>query len=344
MNAPSPRGLIWPLSVAPMMQVTDRHQRIFMRALTKRTLLYTEMVTAQAAVKGAREHLLAFDPIEHPLALQLGGDDPVLLAEASRIAQDFGYDEVDLNVGCPSARVASGNFGACLMKEPARVRDALAAMRAAVTIPVTVKHRIGVDDLDRYEDLARFVEIVAESGADRFIVHARKAWLKGLSPKQNRTVPPLRHGDVQRLKADFPHLRVETNGGVKTLDAAADQLRAVDGVMIGRAASDDPWIFADADRRFWGAANPAGSRGDVVRSLVPYAESLLVSGQRLHRITRHMLGLFAGVRGGRAWRRTLSEGGNQTGAGPELLLRALAEIPGDASAQEPKGGGAEGVL
>ena len=323
MSAPPVRGPIRPLSVAPMMQVTDRHQRVFMRALTRRTLLYTEMVTAHAVVKGDREHLLGFDPVERPLALQLGGDDPALLAESCRIAQDFGYDEIDLNVGCPSARVASGNFGACLMKEPSQVRDMLGAMRAAVDLPVTVKHRIGVDDLDRYEDLLRFVEIVAESGVDRFIVHARKAWLKGLSPKQNRTVPPLRHEDVHRLKAAVPHLRIETNGGIKSLDAAQEQLREVDGVMIGRAAVDDPWIFADADRRFWGAENPAGSRADVVRSLLPYAESLLASGQRLHRLSRHMLGLFHGVRGGRAWRRALSEGGNREGAGPQLLLEAL---------------------
>ncbi len=321
------RGRIWPLSVAPMMQITDRHQRVFMRALTRRTLLYTEMVTAHAVLKGDREHLLGFDPIERPLALQLGGDDPVRLAEACRVAQDFGYDEIDLNVGCPSARVASGRFGACLMKDPERVRDAIAAMRAAVSLPVTVKHRIGVDDLDRYEDLLRFVSTVAEAGADRFVVHARKAWLKGLSPKQNRTIPPLRYGDVHRLKAELPQLRVEINGGFKTLDAAEAQLEFVDGVMIGRAADDDPWIFADADRRFWGDANPAATRADVVRSLVPVAEALLASGQRLHRLTRHMLGLFAGVRGGRAWRRTLSEGGNRPDVGPELLLDALKVVP-----------------
>ena len=236
------------------------------------------------------------------------------------------YDEIDLNVGCPSPRVSSGNFGACLMKDSERVRDALAAMRGAVSLPVTVKHRIGVDDLDRYEDLERFVATVSESGADRFIVHARKAWLKGLSPKQNRTVPPLRHADVHRLKAAFPHLRVETNGGFKTLDAAEEQLAFVDGVMIGRAANDDPWIFADADRRFWGTPNPATTRADVVRSLVPYAEELVARGERLHRITRHMLGLYLGVRGGRAWRRTLSEGANRPDATPALLLQALEQV------------------
>jgi tRNA-dihydrouridine synthase A len=325
----SPRGLTWPVSVAPMMQITDRHQRVFMRALTRRTLLYTEMITAHAVVKGDRPHLLGFDPIEHPVALQLGGDDPKLLGEACRIAQDYGYDEIDLNVGCPSSRVASGNFGACLMKDPARVRDALTAMRSAVSIPVTVKHRIGVDDLDRYEDLVEFVRVVSESGADRFIVHARKAWLKGLSPKQNRTVPPLRYADVHRLKAEFPDLIVEINGGFKTMDAAEEQLAYVDGVMIGRAANDDPWIFSDADRRFWGDENPAVRRGDVVRSLLPYAERLLSDGQKLHRITRHMLGLFGGVRGGRAWRRALSDGPNRSEATPQLLLDALAMVPGE---------------
>ncbi len=326
MEANSQRGGRWPLSIAPMMQVTDRHQRVFMRALTRRALLYTEMVTAHAVVRGERDRLLGFDPIEHPIALQLGGDDPALLAEAARIGVDFGYDEINLNVGCPSPRVSSGSFGACLMKEPERVRDAVAAMRAAVAVPVTVKHRIGVDELDRYEDMERFVATVAEAGADRFVVHARKAWLKGLSPKENRTVPPLRHGDVHRLKAAFPHLLVETNGGVRDLDEVERQLEHVDGVMIGRAADDDPWMLADADRRLWGSPNPAGNRGDVVRSLLPYAESMVAGGERLHRLSRHLLGLFAGVRGGRAWRRALSEGANRPGATPALLLEALALV------------------
>lgn len=332
MEALSRRGLTWPISVAPMMQVTDRHQRVFMRALTKRTLLYTEMVTAHAVVRGDTPRLLGFDPVEHPIAMQLGGDDPELLAKAASVAEAYGYDEIDLNVGCPSPRVSSGSFGACLMKDPARVRDALTAMREAVSVPVTVKHRIGVDDLDRYEDLANFVDVVQASGADRFIVHARKAWLKGLSPKQNRTIPPLRYADVHRLKADFPHLLIETNGGFKTMDAAAEQLEFVDGVMIGRAAQDDPWIFADADRRFWGDENPARSRADVVHALMPYAESLVSGGARLHRLSRHMLGLFHGVRGGRAWRRTLSEGANKPDATPELLLQALAQVPDSAAA------------
>ena len=321
---PEPRrGPLAPLSVAPMMQVTDRHQRVFMRALTRRTLLYAEMVTAHAVVQGDRDRLLGFDPVEHPLALQLGGDDPALLAEAARIAQDRGFDEVDLNVGCPSPRVSKGNFGASLMKDPARVADAVAAMRAAVSVPVTVKHRIGVDELDRYEDLLHFVRTVSDAGADRFIVHARKAWLQGLSPKQNRTVPPLRYADVHRLKAELPHLAVEINGGFKDLDAAEEQLAHTDGVMIGRAANDDPWIFADADRRVFGADNPAQTRAEVVRSLLPYAEALVARGERLHRLSRHLLGLYHGVRGGRLWRRTLSEGGNRPDAGPELLLEAL---------------------
>ena len=230
---PPQRGCAWPVSIAPMMQVTDRHHRAFMRRLTRRTLLYTEMITTGAVLHGTADHRLEFCAEEHPLVLQLGGDQPEALARSAQVAQERGYDEVDLNVGCPSPRVARGNFGAALMAEPQRVADAVRAMRECVDIPVTVKHRIGIDELDSYEDMARFVEVVAGAGADRLIVHARKAWLGGLSPKENRTVPPLRYEDIYRLKRDFPDILVEINGGFRDLDTVAEQLKQVDGVMIG---------------------------------------------------------------------------------------------------------------
>ena len=329
------RGGAHPLSVAPMMQVTDRHHRVMMRALTRRTLLYTEMVSAVAVLRGDRERLLGFDAAELPLALQLGGDDPAQLAEAARIGEGRGYSEINLNVGCPSPRVQSGGFGAALMLQPRVVEAAVAAMRAAVQIPVTVKHRIGVDDLDSEADLARFADVLARAPADRLIIHARKALLRGLSPKQNREVPPLRYDVVQRLKQARPGLAIEINGGVKTLDDAEALLRgqggggagALDGVMIGRAAADDSWIFADADRRFYGeAANPSPTRRAAVESLLPYAEGLLARGERLHRLSRHMHGLMRGLPNSRRWRRALSEEAQADGAGPEVLLRALALV------------------
>ena len=244
------RGLPRPLCVAPMVDRTDRHFRMVMRAVSRRTLLYTEMIPVNAALGPAGPRVLAFDPRERPLSLQLGGDDPARLAEAARLAEELGYDEVDLNCGCPSARVQAGRFGVVLMKEPAVVADCVAAMRASTSLPVTVKHRLGVDSIDRYEDVERFVAIVAEAGADRFIVHARKAWLRGLSPKQNREVPPLRPQWVHRLKLEHPRLRVVLNGGIGSLDEAFVHLDAgIDGVMIGRAAYDDPMIFASADAR-----------------------------------------------------------------------------------------------
>ncbi len=287
------------------MKVTNRHQRVMMRALTKRTLLYTEMVTANAVVHGDRERLLGFSAVEHPVALQLGGDDPTILSEAARIGQDFGYDEINLNVGCPSPRVKSGNFGACLMLQPEVVERAVQAMRQAVSIPVTVKHRLGVDDMDSEADLTHFVDVVSRAPTDRLIVHARKALLEGLSPKQNREVPPLRYDVVRRLKEARPELLIEINGGITTLQQAEELLHksdnnaappasGMDGVMIGRAARDDPWIFADADRRLYGEPrNPCRTREEAVRSLLPYAENLLIQGQPLHRLTRHMHGTLA---------------------------------------------------
>ena len=318
-----------PLSIAPMMDRSDRHFRYFMRQITRRTLLYSEMVTTGAILFGDRRRHLDFDPLEHPIALQLGGDDPVDLAQCARIAEDWGYDEVNLNVGCPSDRVQRGRFGACLMRHPQVVADAAAAMRAAVGIPVTVKHRIGVDEIDRYEDMANFVNTVAGTGVKRFTVHARKAWLKGLSPKENREVPPLRYDDVHRLKREFPHLDIEINGGVVNLDQAEAQLKEVDAVMIGRAAYSNPYLFADADRRMFGDLSPVPSRREVAEAMLPYIEEHLAQGGRLSNISRHMLGLYAGQPGGRAWRRVLTEGGKK-GAGDGRVLSAALQRPSPA--------------
>jgi len=332
------RGVLRPLSVAPMMDRTDRHFRYFMRRLTRRTLLYTEMVTTGAVIHGDRAQLLGYHPEEHPLALQLGGDDPVALARCARIGAELGYDEINLNVGCPSDRVQNGNFGACLMAEPARVADGVAAMRAAVDLPVTVKHRIGIDHIDRYEDMVAFVAVVAEAGCDRFTVHARKAWLAGLSPKENREIPPLRYADVRRLKADFPHLHIEINGGLRSLDAALEQLDHVDAVMIGRAAVDEPYLFAEADRRVFGdAAEPVPTREEVALAMIPYLEGLVASGDRVHRATRHMLTLFHGVPGTRAWKRILSENPRTTEPAA-MIHEALARVArADAGARAARG-------
>ena len=292
-----------PLSIAPMMDRTDRHYRYFMRLITQRTLLYTEMVTTKSIIHGDQERLLGYDQVEHPLALQLGGDDPRELVYCSRLAKDLGYDEVNLNIGCPSNRVQSGNFGACLMSQPQLVADGVAAILDAVAIPVTIKHRIGIDDLDRYEDMVNFVEIVSKTGANRFTVHARKAWLEGLSPKQNRNVPPLRYDDVYRLKNDFPHLDIEINGGIKTFDEVQTHLEKVDAVMIGRAAYDNPWQFVDADRRFFGDEHVQPSRIEVAEKMITYIEKQMQKGLRMMTVSRHMLQLFSGISGARRWRR-----------------------------------------
>ena len=283
----------YPVSIAPMMDWTDRHYRYFMRRLTQRTLLYTEMVTTGAVLHGDKARHLDFSPEELPLALQLGGDDPAALAECARIAEDWGYTEVNLNVGCPSERVQSGNFGACLMAQPELVASCVAAMRGATSLPVTVKHRIGVDELDRYEDMANFVRVVSEAGPARFTVHARKAWLQGLSPKENRTVPPLRYEEVHRLKREFPHLSTEINGGFRTLEAIQSQLTKVDAVMVGRAAYETPYLFATVDKGVFGEDVVPVTRREVVQKMLPYVEAQLEKGVYLNRITRHMLGLFA---------------------------------------------------
>jgi tRNA-dihydrouridine synthase A len=314
-----------PVSVAPMMDRTDRHFRYFLRQMTGHTLLYTEMLTTGAILHGNRDVLLGHEIIDSPVSLQLGGSDPAALAECARIGQAHGYDEINLNVGCPSARVQSGRFGACLMAEPELVASAVKAMMAAVSIPVTVKHRIGVDDLDRYEDLVRFVSIVADSGCRQFTVHARKAWLSGLSPKENRNVPPLRYDDVYRLKAAFPELMIEINGGVRDVDSIVEHLRHVDAVMIGRAAVDNPYLLATFDRDLFGASSTVLTRSQVVHRMFDYVDEQTQKGEKLHRITRHMLTLFSGIPGTRAWKRYLS-GGPVQGKASDNLRTALEEV------------------
>ena len=269
------------------------------------------------------------------MVLQLGGDDPATLAQCAKMAEAWGYDEVNLNVGCPSDRVQRGRFGVCLMGFPEVVAEAVAAMRAACSLPVGVKHRIGFDDRDSYEEMRHFVDTVAAAGCDRFVVHARKAWLKGLSPKENREVPPLRHEDVRRLKLERPQLLIECNGGVRSLDEAADHLQHVDGVMIGRAAWDDPWLLSDADRAIYGADNPQVSRHELVRAMLPYVEQQLATGERLHPLLRPMLLLFRAQSGGRRWRRYLSEVNTGPGAGVEVIEQALLEVPEFPDGEEP---------
>ena len=315
-----------PLSIAPMMDRTDRHFRYFMRQITRRTLLYTEMITTGAVIHGDRAKLLGFSPQEKPISLQLGGDNPTELAECARIAESMGYDEVNLNLGCPSDRVQSGNFGACLMLQPDRVAQAIEAMQRVVSIPVTVKHRIGVDDHDRYEDMVTFVRTIAEAGCQRFTVHARKAWLEGLSPKENRTVPPLRYEDVYQLKRDFPDLFIELNGGIQSLEAARDHLEHVDAAMIGRAAYDNPYLLADADRLIYGDEREPRSRAEVVENMMGYCDQWMAQGFKLGSITRHMLQLFAGQPGTKAWKRYLSEHVYVPGVDATVLEKALAQV------------------
>jgi tRNA-dihydrouridine synthase A len=284
------------------------------------------MVTAQAIRHGDRQRLLGFDPFEQPVGLQLGGSDPGLLSDAARIGEDFGYCEINLNVGCPSDRVQEGRFGACLMAEPKLVADCVAAMRSAVKIPVTVKCRIGIDDQDEGEGLDRFVEAVSATGCDTFIIHARKAWLKGLSPKENREIPPLNHSRVHQLKADFPHLNIILNGGLATLEQARDEMRGLDGAMLGRAAYHTPWLLADVDRLFFQKTNPLTSRIDAVTGMLPYIEEQLRRGDFLAKISRHMLGLFHGQPGGRHWRQIISEQSHLPGAGIDVLRRGLDAV------------------
>lgn len=310
--------------VAPMMDWTDRHCRYFHRLLSKKALLYTEMVTTGALIHGDRHRFLQFNPEEHPLALQLGGSNPHELALCATLAEDFGYDEVNLNVGCPSDRVQNGSFGACLMLEPALVADCVAAMNYAVNIPVTVKSRIGVNNRDSYEDLYAFINNVAAAGCSTFIIHARKAWLSGLSPKQNREIPPLQYDAVYRLKADFPHLEIIINGGINTLPQAEKLLQQLDGVMLGREAYHNPYLLAEVDQRFFNATETTLSRHEIVELLMPYIQSQLNAGVRLHSTTRHILGLFHGEPGARSWRRHLSEHATKVDASVDVVRDALA--------------------
>lgn len=318
-------------SIAPMMDWTDRHDRYFLRLLTRHARLYTEMVTSAAILHGDRNRLLGYNSEEHPVALQLGGSDPQELAEAARIGEDFGYDEINLNVGCPSDRVQSGTFGACLMKQPECVAEGVAAMIDAVSCPVTVKCRIGVDDQDPQQALFNFVETVASAGCTHFVVHARKAILQGLSPKENRDIPPLNYQLVYELKRTHPDLTIIINGGISTLDEAESHLAHVDGVMMGRAAYQTPYVLADVDRRLFGSSAPVPTRAQLVERMLPYIERQCAAGVPIHAITRHMLGLYQGRPGARAWRRHLSENAPKAGATPQVVREAFAFVEPDAA-------------
>jgi tRNA-dihydrouridine synthase A len=318
----------WRVCIAPMMDWTDRHCRYFHRLLSSHARLYTEMVTSAALVRGRQLRLLEHSQQEHPLALQLGGSDPHELAQAARLGAQAGYDEINLNVGCPSDRVQSGRFGACLMREPLLVGDCVKAMRDAASVPVTVKCRIGVDDQDDYSGLQHFTETMLEAGVGILAVHARKAWLQGLSPKENREIPPLDYERVYRLKREFPQLVVVINGGITTVDDVRAHLSQVDGVMLGRAAYHDPYLLAQIEAAIYGEALP--QREDVLRRMRPYVEAELARGTALKHISRHLLGLYQGEPGARAFRRTISEGSHLAGAGWALLEQAL--LPGRAAA------------
>lgn len=317
------------LSVAPMLDWTDRHCRYFHRLLSSQTLLYTEMVTTGAIIHGKGD-FLAYNEAEHPVALQLGGSNPADLATCAKLAAERGYDEVNLNVGCPSDRVQNGRFGACLMAEPDLVSECVAAMREVVDIPVTVKTRIGIDDQDSYEFLTKFVSTVSEKGGvDQFTIHARKAWLSGLSPKENREIPPLDYPRAYQIKKDFPHLNVAVNGGVKALEESLEHLQHLDGVMIGREAYQNPYILAQVDQLIFGLDTPVKKRKQVVEEMYPYIERQLSNGSYLGHISRHMIGLFQAMPGARQWRRYISENAHKKGAGIEVLETALAKIPSE---------------
>lgn len=317
-----------------MMDWTDRHCRVFHRLLTRRALLYTEMLTTGAVIHGDRARLLGYDASEHPVALQLGGSEPAHLAEAAKIGADLGYDEININVGCPSDRVKDGRFGACLMAEPDLVARGVAAMRAAVDVPVTVKCRIGIDDQDPEVALDTLARAVVSAGADALIVHARKAWLNGLSPKENRNIPPLDYDRVYRLKAAMPDVPIAINGGIAGVAEAAAHLAHVDGVMLGRAAYQEPWRLLAVDPDLFGEPAPHVSMKDALAAMMPYVEQQLAEGTRLHSITRHILGAFHGVRGARAFRRHLAENGVRHGAGIEVLRDAIALVEDEPAVSE----------
>jgi tRNA-dihydrouridine synthase A len=313
-------------STAPMMDWSDRHCRYFWRQLTRDSLLYTEMVTTGALIHGDRERFLAYHDAEHPIALQLGGSNPDELAQCAKFAEEWHYDEVNLNVGCPSDRVQNNMIGACLMAHPQLVADCVKAMQDATSLDVTVKHRIGIDDQDSYEEMRDFVGTVADTGCKTFIVHARKAILQGLSPKENREIPPLRYEDVFRLKREFPGLEIIINGGITTHDQIAELLTQVDGVMLGREAYHNPSILMEADQRYFSSDAPVTGKGDAIRSLYPYIETLLTEGAPLHYVSRHTLGLFNGERGSRLYRRHLSENAYKRESGTEVMEQALAYV------------------
>ncbi len=314
-------------SVAPMLDWTDRHCRYFHRIMSKEALLYTEMVTTGAIIHGKGD-FLAYNEEEHPVALQLGGSNPIDLARCAKLAQERGYDEINLNVGCPSDRVQNGMFGACLMGEAELVAQCVTAMRDVVDIPVTVKTRIGIDEQDSYEFLKDFIHVVSEKGGcDNFTIHARKAWLSGLSPKENREIPPLDYPRVYQLKQDFAHLTMAINGGIKTFEEMEDHLKHMDGVMVGREAYQSPYLMAEVDQRLFGSDRPVMKRREVVEAMYPYIEKQLANGSYLGHITRHMLGLFQNMPGARQWRRHISENAHKPGAGIEVVQQALDKIP-----------------
>jgi len=315
------------LSVAPMLDWTNRDFRYFLRLISKHCLLYTEMVTTGALIHGQRERFLGHDVSEYPLALQLGGSDPDALATCAKLGEDAGYSEINLNVGCPSERVQSGSFGACLMAEPKLVAEGVAAMRSEANIPITVKTRLGIDELDSYDFLTDFIAQVADAGCDIFILHARKAWLQGLSPKENRDVPPLNYDRVYQIKEDFPQLHIDINGGIQTLEQAQQHLSHVDGVMMGRAIYHDPYLLAEADSLLFDDGHKILSRHDIIREMLPYIEQRMTEGRPVKSITRHLLGVFQGQKGAKAWRRYLSEHAHLKGAGLEVVEQALELVP-----------------
>ena len=321
-----PTRLSHKFSVAPMLDWTDKHCRYFHRLMTKHAVLYTEMVTTGALIHGKGDYL-AFNEQEHPLVLQLGGSNPAEMAQCAKMAEQRGYDAVNINVGCPSDRVQNGMFGACLMAKPELVANCVSAMLDKVSIPVTVKSRIGIDELDSYQFLTDFVGTIADAGCQQFIVHARKAWLKGLSPKENREIPELDYPRVHQLKKDFPRLDISINGGIKTLDDVTYQLSLVDGVMVGREAYTNPYLLSKVDHFIYDDVSQALSQHELVRAMLPYIKQQMQQGARFWHIARHMLGLFQGLPGARQWRRHLSENGHKAESGPEVLLQALAFVP-----------------
>ena len=309
-----------------MLDWTDRHERYFLRLISANAWLYTEMVTVGALMNGDNHRHLYFDKSEHPIALQLGGSDPQALAECAKMAEDYGYDEVNINVGCPSDRVQKGAFGACLMAEPSLIAECVDAMCSAVDIPITVKNRLGIDDQNEEESLHQFVDIVAQAGCETFIIHARKAWLKGLSPKENRDVPPLNYNLVYQIKQEYPELEIVINGGIKTMEACLDHLQYVDGVMVGREAYHNPYLLMQVDNAIYGHASDVLSRKQVLQQYFSYVEDQIKQGSHLKHMSRHLLGLFQGQSGAKAWRRHLSENAHKEGVGIELLQEAMAMV------------------